>query len=152
MTTMWTTTISSSIDIDAPAKAVWATLTDLESYPSWNPYFREASGEVAIGQTLILQAALTEDRVATSRARVLVAEPGVELRWASRLILPGIFDAQHRFTLVPRTPERIRFVQTEKLSGLLVPFARSLIANIQDRSAALDEALKHRVEVAPPTP
>jgi len=41
--------ISWTTEIGAPPMAVWAVLTDLGRYPEWNPLFREASGEVAVG-------------------------------------------------------------------------------------------------------
>ena len=143
------TTITTSIDIDAPAQLVWDTLTDLQSYPRWNPYFREASGRVAVGQTLTLQACVTGDRTSTARPRVVVATEPTEIRWVSRLGLPGLLDTEHSFTLTPQSPDRTRLVQAEQLTGLLVPLARRTIANIEVRFVELDEALKRRVEERP---
>jgi uncharacterized protein YndB with AHSA1/START domain len=51
-------TMSATIQIDAPPEAVWAILTDLGRYPEWNPLFREASGQVAVGNRITLNEAL----------------------------------------------------------------------------------------------
>src|ERR1700733_1283335 len=48
-------TMSATIQIGAPPEAVWAVLTDLGRYPDWNPLFREASGQVAVGSRITLR-------------------------------------------------------------------------------------------------
>jgi len=47
--------MSATIQIDAPPMTVWAVLTSLDSYPDWNPLFREASGQIAVGSTITLR-------------------------------------------------------------------------------------------------
>jgi hypothetical protein len=61
------------------------------------------------------------------RPTVLVAEPRHELRWLGRLLLPGIFDGEHRFEIHETAPGRVTFVQSEEFRGVLVPFLRSMI-------------------------
>ena len=46
--------ISAATEIGAPPMTVWAILTDLGRYPEWNPLFREASGEIAVGNLITL--------------------------------------------------------------------------------------------------
>jgi uncharacterized protein YndB with AHSA1/START domain len=47
---VWMSTeLRSSIDIDAPAAAVWAVLADLAAHPGWNAFIVRADGEVAVG-------------------------------------------------------------------------------------------------------
>jgi hypothetical protein len=58
---------------------------------------------------------------------VLVADPGRELRWLGRLLMPGIFDGEHRFEIHETEPGRVTFVQGERFSGVLVPFVRRMI-------------------------
>jgi uncharacterized protein YndB with AHSA1/START domain len=48
-------TMSASVEIKASPADVWAVLTDLGSYPQWNPLFREESGEIAVGSTITLR-------------------------------------------------------------------------------------------------
>jgi uncharacterized protein YndB with AHSA1/START domain len=48
-------TMSATIQVGAPPMTVWAILTDLKRYPDWNPLFREASGQIAVGNRITLR-------------------------------------------------------------------------------------------------
>ena len=93
--------VETSIDIDAAPEAVWAVLSDLPSYPRWNPFIREASGTLAAGERLDLTMQPEGGRAMRFRPTVLEAQPGRELRWLGRLVAPGVFDGEHRFAIEP---------------------------------------------------
>lgn len=139
-------TISHSIEINAPAADVWKVLTDLAAYPDWNPFIREASGRIAVGERLTLRMFPANGKPMTFRPRVLAADPGAELRWIGRFILPGVFDGEHRFTLTETATGGTELVQSENFSGLLVPFTGKTIAATRQNFAALNQALKTRAE------
>ena len=141
-------TVSATTQIDAPPLAVWAVLTDLSRYPEWNPLFREASGQVAAGERITLRAVQPANgRLMTIRAKIIAAEPGAELRWASNL--PGIMSGEHSFVLTP-LDGGTRLAQTEIYGGLLA--ATVSIPRTETVFQALNDALKQRVEApnAPP--
>jgi hypothetical protein len=138
-------TISASIDIAAPPDEVWAVLAALDSYPEWNPFIQSASGQLAEGATLTLRLVPAQGRAMTFRPRVLVAKPGVMLRWIGRLIMPGIFDGTHQFALEDRGG-RTRLTQSETFSGILVPFTGKTIARTETDFRNLNQALKQRAE------
>ena len=48
-------TIETTESIDASPERVWQVLTDLESYPEWNPFIIEGSGEIHRGSRLKLR-------------------------------------------------------------------------------------------------
>jgi uncharacterized protein YndB with AHSA1/START domain len=41
--------LASEVEVDAPAERVWHLLTDFAAYPGWNPFIRQASGELRGG-------------------------------------------------------------------------------------------------------
>jgi uncharacterized membrane protein len=44
--------VRTSIDIDAPAQRVWDLLLDWKAYPSWNPFLKSVEGEAKEGATI----------------------------------------------------------------------------------------------------
>jgi hypothetical protein len=78
---------------------------------------------------------------------VLAAEPGGELRWIGHLLIPGIFEGEHRFLIEEAGPGRVRFVQSERFGGILLPL---LWRKLRDGGTAkgfgaMNEALARRV-------
>jgi hypothetical protein len=139
-------TASATIGIEAPPMAVWAILSDLSRYPEWNPLFREASGEITVGNRITLRSAHpATGRMVTVQPRIIAAEPGVELRWAASL--PGIMSGEHSFSLSP-VSGGTRLVQSESFRGLLVPFSGKTFASAEASFQALNEALKKRAETS----
>lgn len=137
--------IATAVEIDAPPARVWDVLVDLPAYTEWNPFIVEASGKVAVGETLSLRMALPGWEPMTIEPRLLVVEPGRELRWKGRLLLPGLFDGEHAFVLTPLAGGRTRIDHVEDFAGLLLPIAKRLIhAATVESFHALDAALAKR--------
>ncbi len=140
--------IVTTIDIDAPPRSVWAVLSDFPAYPHWNPFVRRIDGSAREGETLETFIQPVGGKGMTFRPRVLRAVPERELRWLGRLVLPGIFDGEHFFTIEPLDAgQRTRFVQGERFSGLLVPLMRkALDRGTRAGFEAMNQALKARAE------
>jgi len=139
-------TMSATIQIDAPAMTVWAILTDLNSYPDWNPLFREASGQIAVGSRISLRTVHPANgRLMTVKPKITVADPGAELRWTSSL--PGIISGEHSFTLT-QAGGGTRLVQAETFRGLLVPLSGKTLARSDGSFKGLNEAIKKRAEAS----
>lgn len=119
--------IRTDVTIEATSQEVWAVLADFGSYGEWNPAFASIEGRPEAGTKLDVAFSLKGDRTMRMRPTVLVAESGRELRWLGHLLMPGLFDGEHRFEIHEQEPGRVRFVQGERFRGLLVPFLRSLI-------------------------
>jgi hypothetical protein len=119
--------IRTEIEIESTAQKVWDTLTDFESYSEWNTGFVQAAGRAEVGETLEVTFSQKPGKTMKMRPTVLVATPQHELCWLGRLLMPGIFDGEHRFEIHENEPGRVTFVQHEEFRGVLVPFVRSMI-------------------------
>jgi len=138
--------LETSIDIDASPDAIWEVLSDLPSYPSWNPFIRELRGRLSTGERLELRMQPVGGKAIRFRPTVLAAEPARELRWLGRLVMPGVLDGEHRFAIEP-TARGSRLVQEERFTGLLVPFlARGLQRGTLPGFERMNEAVKERAE------
>jgi len=141
--------IRTEIEIAAPAERVWQVLTDFAAFPQWNPFIPRLSGEARRGAALSVHLQPPGGRGITLRPTVLAAEPNRELRWLGRLALPGLFDGEHRFAIEPLGANRVRFVQEERFTGVLVPLFRGILAATRRGFGEMNGALKARAEQTP---
>ncbi|MCO1659746.1 SRPBCC domain-containing protein [Pseudonocardia humida] len=142
--------LESTITIPAPPMVVWQVLTDLDRYAEWNPFVLEASGTVAVGETLRVRIRPEGGKAMEFSPTVTAAEPGRRFAWLGRLWgISGLFDGAHRFDLAPAGGEAAgatRLVHGEDFRGVLVPLVlRSAAAGTQAGFAAMNNALAARV-------
>jgi hypothetical protein len=140
--------LTAEIEIAASPDRVWEVLTDLDAYPAWNPFIRRASGELREGARLEVVIQPPGRRAVTIRPTILRCEPARELRWLGRLLLPAVFDGEHRHMLEAIGEDRTRYVQGERFTGFLVGAGRRLLDDTLRGFEAMNEALKVRVELA----
>ena len=78
---------------------------------------------------------------------VIKVIPEVEFRWLGRFLLPGLFDGEHIFELIPIAEQKTRLVHREKFSGLLVPFFwKSLDSGTRAGFKEMNNTLKNLAE------
>jgi hypothetical protein len=146
-------TISTAVEIDAPAARVWGVLVDLPAYREWNPFIVEASGRVAVGERLALRMALPGRTPMSVTPHLLVVAPERELRWKGRLGVPGLFDGEHAFVLSTLADGRTRLDHSEQFAGLLLPIAKGMVYERTVQSFhALNAALAKRAAATEPSP
>jgi hypothetical protein len=141
--------LRSEIEIAASAERVWEILTDFARFPQWNPFIRRASGNLKGGERLEVTMQPAGARGMTFRPTVLNVEADRELRWLGHLLIPGLFDGEHIFTIEPLGTGRVHFTQREIFTGLLVPLlARGLDTDTRRGFREMNLALKARAEHA----
>jgi hypothetical protein len=139
-------TIKTEIDIQAPAETVWEMLSDTDAFPSWNPFITRLEGELRVGGRLAVTIEPPGGRPMTFRPTVKTLVPGRELAWLGSLLIPGLFDGRHRFTIESIGGDHARFHQQEDFTGILVPLMASALEKTGDGFKAMNQALKARVE------
>jgi hypothetical protein len=138
--------IHTQIDIEAPVAHVWALLSDFAGMSFWNPFIRSVSGRLKRGARLTVHVAPPGKSGMRFRPVVLAVRPERELRWRGRLLLPGIFTGEHYFLLEPLAPERTRFTQGERFSGVLVGYLARTLSDTEAGFRSMNVALKRRAE------
>jgi hypothetical protein len=139
--------LRTEINIDATPERVWQVLTDFQAYPRWNPFMTRVSGTPAPGERLTIHMQPEGGRAMTFRPTVREAVPHRRLRWLGHLLVPGIFDGEHSFTIEPLDGGGVRLVQQEDFRGILVPLlAKSLDRRTLPAFERMNRALKQRVE------
>ena len=141
--------VETSIEIAAPADRIWSVLTDFADYAQWNPFMRSVVGRPKPGERLAVTVAPPGGKPMSFRPVVLDAMPARRLRWRGRLLLPGLFDGEHRFDLTD-VPLGTRLDHGEHFSGLLaaVVMGEAALDRTRRGFVAMNEALKSRCEKA----
>ena len=135
-------------EILASPSQVWRVLTDFPFYPEWNPFIREAEGELRVGSRLKLSFITPSGIGMKASATLVQVEQDYELRWVGSLLAPILMDVEHFFIMEPLSPHRTRFVHGETFGGMLVPvFIRMLQSEVMGAYRAMNLALKQRAEV-----
>ena len=139
--------LNSEIEINASPEIVWKLLTDTSRFPEWNPFLRRLSGELKVGQKLVVFMQPSGANGMESKPVVMKVEPNRELRWLGHLIIPGLFDGEHIFQIEALDDKRVRFHQREIFSGILVPLLKkSLDADTRRGFNEMNQKLKELAE------
>ena len=142
-----TRTIRSAIEIRAPIEIVWDVLTDFDSYGEWNPHIRRMRGRLAQGQRIAIYSRPPGGRTIVMRPTVTRWDPPNELRWHATFLGGRLFSGEHGFRLDATAPDRVRFVQDETFSGLLVPlYSRLRLPRTRAGFELVNQALRERAE------
>lgn len=141
--------LTTSVDIDATPEAVWRVLTDLDRYGEWNPFIRQARGDLTPGGSVHVRVRTPMGLPLRFTATVLAHDDQRELRWRGHVLAPGVAAGEHTFAVEPLPGGRARFIQREQFSGAVPRAAARLLAGETRRAFdAMNHALKDRVERA----
>lgn len=141
--------IFSEIAINATDEKVWGILTDFNAFPEWNPFIRTIEGKLEVGTKFKAFLQLPGSKGMTFRPKCLKVEQNKELWWIGHLIVPGLFDGEHRFIIEPVDENNVRFIQKELFRGILTPIIMKRIDDkTQQGFEMMNRALKERAETS----
>lgn len=139
--------LHTEIEIKAPASKVWEILMDFEKYPEWNPFIKSIKGDPTEGGRLEISLQLPESKAMKFKPRVLASKANSEFRWLGHLIIPGLFDGEHKFRLKEKEGGTTKFVQCEDFKGFLLPlFWKKINTKTLQAFGQMNTALKERAE------
>lgn len=140
--------LEKAIIINASAEKVWSVLTDFENWKHWNTFIIKSEGQAVVG-TKLKNTFNNDGKEMVFKPKVLKVDPGKELVWKGRLILPGIFDGTHGFRIEVLGPNQVRFINYESFTGI---FSGMIMKKIHASTEAgfeeMNQALKAEVEQA----
>ncbi len=135
------------IEIKASPETVWRVLVDFSQYSVWNPFIKEAGGEIKEGSRLKVRIKPSNKSDMTFKPVVNRVVLNREFRWLGHLVIPGLFDGEHSFEIQSIGDGKVRFVQREIFRGLLLPFLwKSLEGPTKKGFQDMNTALKQRAE------
>jgi hypothetical protein len=139
--------LHTEVVIRSTTEVVWGVLTDFASYAEWNPFISGIRGTLAPGERLTVHFAGDGSKNVTFRPTVLYIETFREVCWMGRLVFPLLFDGKHHFIMETLDTNRVRFIQREVFTGLLVPMLRRELETRTKRGfERMNNALKEHVE------
>lgn len=77
--------IEHRIGVQAPPDLIWSFVSDVPGWPSWNPLYPRAAGEVQFGAQLTLDLAMPGEPVRTIRPTVQDWTPNEQIIWTGSL-------------------------------------------------------------------
>lgn len=117
-----------SAQIDAPAAAVWALLTDAPGFPKWNSTVTSIEGKIAQGEKLAIRVPVAPGR--TFSPRVVALEPAAKMVWADGMA--PMFRGERTFTLEPRAGGRgTQFTMAEVFTGIMLPMIKGSLPDFR---------------------
>lgn len=137
--------VTTNITLSSPVEEVWATLASLPDYHRWNPFITSAAGTFTVGERLDITVQPPGSRSMRFRPWVTAVEPHHYVEWLGRLVVPGVFDGRHSFTLTSLAGGRTLLQQSETFSGAMVPFSGTILTRTREGFTAMNEALRERV-------
>jgi hypothetical protein len=125
--------VAADMDMDASPEAVWATLTDLASWPSWYPGVKSmaADGPFEVGSKFRWSAG-----PGTIRSEIVTADRPSRAVWKGH---HGGIEAVHVWTIEPVGPTTTHVHTEESWSGLLPRILRKILQTTLKKS--IDKAL-----------
>lgn len=140
--------VRTEIRLDAPPERVWHVFTDLAAFKDWNPFIKEADGDLKVGAKLRLHLQPPGGKGMKFSPMVLSVVANKEVSWQGHI--PMIFTGLHEFTLERIGENATRFSQHSSFSGLATKFfGGDFFEGMRSGFEAMERAMEERVKHIP---
>lgn len=135
--------VETEVTINAAPDKVWAALAEGPDWGAWNSFITRVEGELKPGARLKNTLEMVGQKPMTFKPTVLKAEPGVELRWLGRVLMPGLFDGEHYFKL-RAVDGGTQLTHGEVFKGILIGMLK--MDDVRRSFEVFNRGLKRKVE------
>jgi hypothetical protein len=115
------------LHVDAPVELVWTVVSDLASYPAWNPFVVACASTLAVGDPISMRVRLFPIWAQPQRERILEHEPGRRLCYGLPRTRLGALASRRSHEVAEFGDRRSRYVSRFELSGWLAPLVSRLL-------------------------
>lgn len=114
--------IKTEILISASSEKVWQLLMDFDNYPNWNPFIKNIQKNKSDSTKLEIEIQPPNGNKINFKPTITDQIKNKRFSWKGKLLVSGLFDGEHIFELIANPDGSTTFIQSEKFSGILVPF------------------------------
>jgi hypothetical protein len=141
--------IHTTTTIRASQTAVWSVLSDLASYPNWNPFTYRIQGALRLNESLLINVRFPDGSEVRTKHIVCALQPHTQISWRKTNIF-GLLWSRRDQIIEIIDADHVRYLNHEYLWG---PLAWVVIwlygSRIRGGFVAMGDALRQRVEAAP---
>jgi hypothetical protein len=139
--------IEHSLEIAAPATVVWEVITDLPSYPQWNPFVVDCQSTLSVGDPIAMRVRIFQSWEQPQREWIRKHEPGRLLCYGMRDMPFGALMSSRCHEVRSLEAERSLYDSHFELRGWLAPLVQGLLGRrLASGFGAMSEAIRHRAE------
>ena len=139
--------IEHAFAVAAPPERVWDVVTDLASYPAWNPFVVSCASTLSVGDPISMRVRVFPLWAQPQREWILAHEPGRRLCYGLPRRRFGALASRRSHEVQPSGASRTRYVSRFELSGWLAPLVGLLLGRrLAAGFGAMSAAIRARAE------
>ena len=133
---------SVTTNIKARQNKIWALLTNVPEYPTWNSTVDSIKGQIALGEKIKLFVKISPGREFS--LKISEFSPEQRLVWEDGTT--GIFKGVRTYTLSPKEDGSTEFTMTEAFTGIMVPMIAGSLPDFRPSFEQYAADLKRKAE------
>lgn len=142
--------IDHTLEIAAPAAAVWSVIADLDRYPEWNPFVIACRSTLEPGTPIDMRVRVFPGIAQPQRETIFAHDPGRFLSYGVAPLPLGVLASTRSHAVTALGAERARYDSRFELRGWLAPVVQVLLGRrLVQGFAAMSAGIKARAESLP---